>query len=398
MRADDERRLAAARLLAAERQPFLAVALYALTAIPSPGLGTFGVDERWRLYIDPETLQGWSVEEVAGVLLHEVGHLVRDHAGRARRLFVDHTTQRIWNIAGDAEMNDDLRRDGVTLPKDGVLPSKLGLRAGRAAEYYYRELLHRTRSDLPEADCGEGAHGVSDEFGHRGTGGAGVHSALPPGVEPVEADLIRRQVAVAIGRQAGTVPGGWSRWASGFLAPQVDWRRQLRTLVGASLTRTVPGRTDFTYSRPSRRRIPNVVLPALVTGVPTVAVVIDTSASVEDQLLERAWSETVSIIRSYGVRREQVAVWAADTVARRVDLRRTGKVELVGGGGTDMAAAIERAGSVRNRPDLIVVLTDGETPWPLKAPAVEVVVGLLAPEAHVFSAVPSWATAVTIER
>ena len=60
----DAFKLAAARLRAAEHQPFLAVALYALVPIARPELGTFAIDERWRLYVDPDVLASWSVEEV----------------------------------------------------------------------------------------------------------------------------------------------------------------------------------------------------------------------------------------------------------------------------------------------------------------------------------------------
>ena len=218
MNREDEHRLAAARLVAAERQPFLAVALYALTAVPAPGLGTFAVDERWRLYIDPVVLHEWTVDEVAAVLLHEVGHVVRDHAARARRMFVDHTTAWLWNVAADAELNDDLRRDGLTLPHDGILPSRLGLPAGRAAEHYYRELLERRHDHLPTADCGAGAHGVDPAAGVHSVGGLG--RAVPSGVDEAEAELIRRQVALAVGRHAGTAPAGWSRWASGLSPPR----------------------------------------------------------------------------------------------------------------------------------------------------------------------------------
>ena len=72
----DLQKLAAARLLAATEQPYLAAGLYALTPIQDDGSGTFGVDDRWRLWIDPDALERWSVPEVAGVVLHEVGHLI----------------------------------------------------------------------------------------------------------------------------------------------------------------------------------------------------------------------------------------------------------------------------------------------------------------------------------
>jgi hypothetical protein len=52
----DHTKLAAARLRAAELQPFLAIPLYALTPIGDYGRPTFSVDDRWRLYVNPGRL------------------------------------------------------------------------------------------------------------------------------------------------------------------------------------------------------------------------------------------------------------------------------------------------------------------------------------------------------
>ena len=68
------------------------------------------MDPRWRLYLDPDLLVGadrWETTTAAGVLLHGVGHLLREHAARAEALPGPHH-HLAWNLAGDAEINDDL--------------------------------------------------------------------------------------------------------------------------------------------------------------------------------------------------------------------------------------------------------------------------------------------------
>jgi predicted metal-dependent peptidase len=89
-------------------------------------------------------------------------------------------------------------------------------------------------------------------------------------------------------------------------------------------------------------------------------------------------------------------VLACDTAvapAQRVTSAR--QVQLIGGGGTNMGAGIAAAAALRPRPAVTVVLTDGYTPWPSRAPkGTRVVVGLLgarAPDA------PPWARAVRVE-
>ncbi|MGI8792201.1 MAG: DUF2201 family putative metallopeptidase, partial [Acidimicrobiales bacterium] len=56
MDAETRRLFAAGRLWAAHQFPYLASALFAMTAVSSPGIGTVAVDGSWRLYVDPEVL------------------------------------------------------------------------------------------------------------------------------------------------------------------------------------------------------------------------------------------------------------------------------------------------------------------------------------------------------
>jgi len=73
-------------------------------------------------------------------------------------------------------------------------------------------------------------------------------------------------------------------------------------------------------------------------------------------------------------------------------VRRASDIELVGGGGTDMRAGIAAAMALRPRPDLVIVLTDGETPWPERRPAARVVVCLIGDGGHA----PEWASVARI--
>ena len=50
--------LGAATFLLALHRPYLATALWAVQRIETPGLGTFAVDRRWRLYYDPSVAAG----------------------------------------------------------------------------------------------------------------------------------------------------------------------------------------------------------------------------------------------------------------------------------------------------------------------------------------------------
>src|SRR3954463_8047358 len=112
----DRHRVAAARLWAATRFPYLATALFASPVIEAPGLGTVTVDQQWRLYVDPEVAASWTVEQLGSTLVHHAGHLWRDHADRASALGIDEDNADHWLQATDAEINDDFVGANLDLP------------------------------------------------------------------------------------------------------------------------------------------------------------------------------------------------------------------------------------------------------------------------------------------
>jgi predicted metal-dependent peptidase len=374
--------------------------------VAARGLGADGiaVDERWRLYIDPDRMAAWKVDELGALLVHHTGHLIRDHAGRAETLGITESSAERWAISADAELNDDLADAGLSMPGDPITPERLGLERGRLAEEYF----HRT--------------GASDELGPNSADhGSGVHGQPRPWEDPAnsdspdpsaglsshEGDLVRAQTAAqildAVRSGQGNVPGNWKRWAQLLLAPTVDWRRALAAEIRRGV-QSAAGCVDYTYRRPSRRASvsPDVVLPALEKPVPQIAIVCDTSGSMGERELSRVLAEVEGLLTSIGLRSQGVRVLAVDTAVhavRRVTHAR--QVELVGGGGTDMTRGLEAAAALRPRPAVLVVLTDGLTPWPPAAPpGIRVVIGLLASTWSPGSApppTPTWARVVRID-
>lgn len=389
--------LAAARLWAATKFPYLATGVFGAQVIADRGSGTVSVDESWRMHADPEVTADWTPAQLGSVLIHHVCHLLRTHGERAQGTGVRPDEAADWIRAADAEINDDLVPAGLELPGNPVLPSDLRAEDGLLAEQYFDMIRrHAARTAENQArsgqwlDCGSGADGIPRP-GQDGRGEVG----LPRW----QADLLRRQVAqdvIAHGKQPGTVPAGLLRWAEEVLTPKVNWR----AVLAAELRRAVAevsGAVDYSYRRPSRRSAVAgpVVLPALRRPVPEVAVVCDTSGSMTEDLLAMVLAEVEGLLRALGLAR-QVRVLACDTAvapAQRVSSAR--QVELIGGGGTDMGAGIGAAAALRPRPAVTVVLTDGYTPWPAAAPkGMRVVVGLLgdgAPDA------PPWTRSVRVE-
>ncbi|MEU9136825.1 VWA-like domain-containing protein [Streptomyces sp. NPDC048404] len=401
----DLEKLYAARLHAARARPYLATALFALHTVASRRVPTMAVDRHWRCYVSPGFVDRTPVEDLAGVWVHEVSHLLRDHHGRSERFARQHgltgPAERLrMNIAADCEINDDAFGTGLVRPEGAVMPQLLNLPPGELMEDYLRQFRLGPRTEaMAWLDCGSGADGREREWD---LGPDGAH-----GLSAQERDAVRFRVAQGIKARPGKSPAGWERWAEDAFHPPQPWRELLGAAVRSAASGPGAGE-DYTYGRPSRRSasVPGVVLPSLRRRPPRVSVVIDTSGSVSDAELGSALLEVSAISRAVGGRRDLVTVVSCDAAAGVAHpLCRAEGIPLLGGGGTDLRSGFTAALRARPRPDVVVVLTDGQTPWPESRPPCRTVVGLF-PRGHgscdeddpdyVPDAPPAWARVVEI--
>ncbi|WP_228973262.1 VWA-like domain-containing protein [Streptomyces sp. DH12] len=414
----DTEKLLAARLHAVKVRPYLADALFALHVVEDRSVPTMAVDAHWRCYVSPAFVARMPLEDLAGVWVHEVSHLLRDHHGRGERYTREHEEHAPgarsatgvpraagWarlrrNIAADFEINDDIYGDGLPRPAGVVLPSLLGLPEGLLMEEYLRTAsMSGLTAELAWLDCGSGADGQERPWE---LGPEGAH-----GLSRQQRDAVRFRVARGIRGRPGTAPEGWRRWADEAFHPPQPWRQLLGAAVRSAAGAPGAGE-NHSYRRPSRRSagVPSVLLPSLRRTPPRVCVVIDTSGSVSDAELGGALLEVAAISRAVSGRRDLVSVISCDAAAGvAVPLCRAESIELVGGGGTDLRSGFARALRSRPRPDVIVALTDGQTPWPSAPPPCRTVVGLFPRPpgptdeegpAHVPGAPPPWARVVPI--
>jgi len=319
-----------------------------------------------------------STEELAWDLMHETMHVLLKHFERADALGVTPETAPAANAAQDACINEELRKTWPTLGKDAVYPETLQQPLGLVFEARYRLLL-QNRQKQPKSGVGRG------QCGSCATGGEGKgKSGGADGRSEAEMDRIRKQVAHDVkahvqANGVGSVPGALDVWADTQLAPpKVDWRTKLGKLVRGAIAYK-SGAVDLTYQRPSRRQagvgygVGRAVLPAMHAPVPRIAIVFDTSGSMNRPRLVAAASELPGIISATGA---SITMCVADTAVHGLcDVFSIDAAlgMLRGGGGTDMGAGLRALAALPNRPSVVIVLTDGEIPPPGDEPPFSVI-------------------------
>jgi len=339
---------ATSRLAAEQLRPYYRRGLLALRPVAVDEIGTLGVDSSWRIYVDFKWFGSHTLAERAALIgAHEIEHLLRDHFKRCCG-----RDPEFWNIAGDAEINDDAL--DLELPPDKVMPSTLGCPNGLLAEEYYLKVVGNLGSF-----CGGGSGAGSPQKWE-----------LPPdetGVSEMEAETIRNAVAadVLIAAAKNPVPRHIRMWAEARQKPiTIDWRRQFVSLLGQTLS-TLRGNDDISFRRLHRRQQPGKTLrPRRVQSSIRVGVVVDTSGSMGE--FGDAVISVSALLSKYDCKYVQI-----DAEVQRIS-RRLPR-EWKGGGDTDLCPAIEK---VLDQ-NVIVVVTDGLTPWPSVPPPVPVIVVLL---------------------
>ena len=331
--------------------------------IETEGTGSVSNDGIDVLY-DPEYMDGLSDGQQVSVLAHELCHIAFRHASRGAG-----KDPAIWNDATDAVINQMLKRDGFELLPGWIdYPEAIDY----AAEQYYEVLLsEKLDMDLTDGQMtgcenpaggdqegsgsdqknedDEAAEDADDMTGDEdqellqeeteGEGSEDDEEALVENRESDSGNAVRRDERVV--EKPDPAP------------PLIDWRLLLQDTINYGV--------DWSYTNAVLED--GIVRPVLEEiPVPETEIVLDTSWSVDDELLRNFLRECRSILAF-----SKMKAGCFDTVFYGFHDIRTEKdieeMDFRGGGGTDFNAAAE---AFTLRVDNRIIFTDGQAPMPEK--------------------------------
>lgn len=349
---------ARARMMLAH--PFFATLLMSLDAIETDTLPdgspnhTLATDMK-KIYYNRKFIEEHmnTVELVMFGFAHEVLHVAFENGLRLQK-----RNPLIWNLATDFANNLILQESGFKLLEGCLYDAKL---KGQSADQIYDKLMKQARK--AQAEGGKGQPGEGGIPGFDKMHGPDGDLMQPPNQSPAEEAETRRQIqqkvaqAANVARMAGKLSGELERFVNEVLDPKVPWQVILRDYM----TRAV--KNDETWSR-RNRRFQNIYLPTRHSErMGEIIAIGDTSGSIGNEELCQYMAEVNSIVED--VRPERVRILWADTKVAGEQVFEDGEPIVPkpkGGGGTDMRIPCQHA--VQYEPEVVILFTDGYTPWP----------------------------------
>lgn len=413
---DAEARIIKARVQLVLNHPFFGVLATRLILKEDRSCDTMWVDGK-HLGYNPKFVAEQSDGQLQGVVCHEVLHVAGGHPWRRQGRNPD-----TWNEACDYAVNPIVRENGYILPDGGLEdPQYAGLPAetiygklrqnpqdgapppqqGPGTQPPEAPMIGGQTDDKgeegdessnsgdgggdkgqskddgkPQDDngsgkgdsksdegSGKGESDSDDAASGNGKGSEGKPKAAgevrdAPADEPELEENWRSAViqAAKAAKMQGKLPAGLARFAEAGVEPRVDWREALREFM-----QRVWSATDYTWRMPNARYISQgLYLPRLDgEAMPSIVFGIDTSGSIQDELLSQFKAEVTSIVEE--MQPDDAYIVFCDAKVHRVENLAKGdepEFKPAGGGGTSFAPVFDWCEENDITPTCLIYLTD----------------------------------------
>jgi predicted metal-dependent peptidase len=321
------------------RQPFFGSLALRLQLIEDTEIKTMATDGKSIRY-NPDFVQLHQIDEIEGVIAHEVMHVAMCH--HLRMGDRDHEK---WNVATDYAINLVVVDSGLKIPECGLLDRQY---EGLAAETIYARL---PQEDLPEEGGAWDFGSVTQQTGEDGS--ALTESEINAAAEEVQIAVLQaHQAAKAAGKEPAHIEGLIKEMSK----PKVDWRDKLRAFLAGDQP------DDYTWRHPNRKFYGTygIYMPSVNHyGVGHVGVIADVSGSTQS-VLKQFLAELNRLTED--MRPESVTVIGCDSKVQSVNTYYSGELieelDSTGGGGTRMTPAFDWINENAPHVDSVVCLTD----------------------------------------
>ena len=249
-------------------------------------------------------------------------------------------------------------------------------------------------SDAPPSFDPGGTGEIMDAGSRNGDADASAEAPIDTAAEEQAWDEAMHQ-ALSLAKAQGKPPGAVEETIRGAHVSVPDWRTLLRRYI------TDAARSDYSWTFPNRRFIDDgLYLPSIRSeGIDTIAVIIDTSASLPVRTLAAFWTEVREIAAE--LQPETVIVLQVDAALQEAadysasDLPE--EIPLKGRGGTDFRPGFAWLAEQGLRPSCCLYFTDMECDsYPENAPDYPILWCDWRPAAGTWRSPPPWGEHISV--
>jgi predicted metal-dependent peptidase len=322
------------------------------------------------IVIGYEFVETLTDEEIRGVFIHELYHIIYMHA--AVYLWMHKTNPKLANVVWDYRINGQIvaenRVDGFAKLPDGALyDSKYdGMLEGDIWELLYKE--------EEEGGAGGDTTSPTDDEGRAGSAGSAEQGSMDDhdveAFEKLSEEEQRElsndiQEAIRQGLLAAEKAGkGGNKTLEELVEVVIPWE----DIIQEWFVDTCSGGEDGTFRVPNRKYMPiNIIRPSRIQDkLNDIVLAIDTSGSVASEQLTKFMSVVRNIIETLAINNVHVIYWDTEVRSHEVygetaiplsELVNTTKPK--GGGGTDVTCVHKYIEQNNIQAEGVVVLTDG---------------------------------------
>ncbi|MEA1920296.1 MAG: VWA-like domain-containing protein, partial [Campylobacterota bacterium] len=246
-----------------------------------------------RFLYNPEFLQRRTLEEIQFILTNCVMHHVLAH--QQRRL---NRKGSLWQLATDYAINNILEQNGLHIPQGANYNSEF---KKMYAEEIYELLKEEFFSGVDAFD--DDIPNDNPENIQIGDAQEKDDSKAFANTDAIEEDLdpqnesnweYAASVAQEVAQRKSAMPSGMERLAKKVKSNGVDWRFELYNAINRHM------RNNYAFMPPNKKHSwRGVALPSLASDTLSLCVAVDTSGSINDELLSAFMEEFKTIMQNF---------------------------------------------------------------------------------------------------
>ena len=316
-----------------------------------------------RFLYNPDFINSCTIEELSFILTNCVMHHILSHQQRKLK-----RKGYLWQLATDYAINNLLFKNGMKMPH-GVNYDK------KFKNMYAEEIYDFLKKELIES----GVDAFDDEKVQQNDEQKNNRDNTQKfrKVKKIQENLDERdeeqwEYASALAKEVSTrkslMPLGFERLAKKVVAQNIDWKFELYNAINRHM------RNNYAFMPPNKKHLyRGFALPSLTSDTLSLIVAIDTSGSIQEEILGAFIEEFKAIMQNFPAVNIELLI-ADAKVHAHYSFRGAEDIEFVlkGGGGTDYRPVFEYIDANFPMSSMLLYFTDGDGIFPKIPPAYEV--------------------------